>query len=535
MNRKERKINRNQSFLALGLLGASLAVTSCKESQEVKKPNILFAISDDQSFPHAGAYGCSWVKTPAFDRVAENGILFTNCYTPNAKCAPSRSILITGRNSWQLEAAGNHVSIFPKKFKSVFEAFEESATYFTGYTGKGVEPVDSQGRLLTGKGYNSVAVKNPLGKQISKTDYAANFEQFIMEKPNDKPFLFWFGCFEPHRAYDYGIGIEKGNKQTDEIDKVPGFWPDNDVVRTDMLDYAFEIEYFDKHLGRMLAHLEEIGELNNTVVIITSDNGMPFPRCKGIQYEYSNHLPLAIMWPDGLKNPGRVVTDYVNFTDMAPTFLDLAGFENAESVGMQPVQGESLLSIMKSEKSGRVNPERDFVLLGQERHDVGRPNDVGYPVRSVLREGILYIHNFEPGRWPMCNPETGYLNTDGSPTKTAILEMRRNGESTHYWDLCFAKNDSEELYNVKEDPECLNNLINLPEYASTILELRELLFSELKAQNDPRMFGNGAIFDSYPYAQESHRNFYERYMNGEITEFITKWVNPGDFEKAPLD
>ncbi len=94
-----------------------------------------------------------------------------------------------------------------------------------------------------------------------------------------------------------------------------------DTIRTDMLDYAFEIEYFDSHLQKMLQKLEEIGELENTIVIVTADNGMPFPRIKGQVYEYSNHLPLAIMWPDGIKNPGRVVNDFVNFIDFAPTLF----------------------------------------------------------------------------------------------------------------------------------------------------------------------------------------------------------------------
>ena len=99
---------------------------------------------------------------------------------------------------------------------------------------------------------------------------------------------------------------------------------EEDSIRLDILDYAFEIEWFDRHLQKMLTLLEEQGELENTVVIVTSDNGMPFPRIKGQVYEYSNHLPLAIMWKDGIRNPGRSVDDFVNFIDFAPTFLELA-------------------------------------------------------------------------------------------------------------------------------------------------------------------------------------------------------------------
>jgi N-sulfoglucosamine sulfohydrolase len=513
-------------FILLGLVG-----TSCVPAEnKIDSPNILFAIADDQSFPHAGAYGCEWVNTPAFDRVAEQGLLFTNCYTPNAKCAPSRSAIITGRNSWQLEAAGNHVCIFPEKFNSICEVLDRQTNYFVGFTGKGVEPVDPQGRFLSGKPFNDIHL-TPAGKGISNKDYAENFKKFMEEKPEGEPFFFWYGGHEPHRAYQYGIGVEKGGKSVSEIDKVPGFWPDNEVVRNDMLDYAFEIEHFDNHLGKMIKYLEETGELDNTIIIVTADNGMPFPRCKGIEYEYSNHLPLAIMWPKGIEKPGRKISDYISFIDFVPTFIDLTGIINPD---MQPVQGQSLVPIFKSEKDGQVIPERNYVLLGQERHDVGRPNDEGYPVRSILKNDLLYIHNFKPDRWPMCNPETGYLNTDGSPTKTQILDLRRNNDDWYYWNLCFAKHGSEELYNVKEDPECLNNLIENPNYQEVKSVLKEQLFSELKEQKDPRMFGEGDVFDHYPYAREDVRNFYNRYMNGEITRFVTPWINKSDYEKEPL-
>ena len=191
-----------------------------------------------------------------------------------------------------------------------------------------------------------------------------------------------------------------------------------------MLDYAYEIEYFDSHLQKMLKKLEETGELENTIVVVTADNGMPFPRIKGQVYEYSNHLPLAIMWPNGIKKPGRVVNDFVNFIDFAPTFLELAGL-TVDKAGMQPVSGLSLTDIFYSDKEGTVNPDRNFELVGKERHDVGRPNDEGYPVRGILKDGYLYLRNFKPDRWPAGNPETGYLNCDGSPTKTYILNTRR--------------------------------------------------------------------------------------------------------------
>lgn len=540
---KNKKVHREKTvpeiFLHSGMTLCIVCVcfllkVSCVQPRDIPKPNILFAISDDQSFPHTGAYGSKWVNTPAFDRIADQGILFMNCYTPNAKCAPSRSSIITGRYSWQLEEAGNHVCYFPEKFKSFYEVLEEQTEYFTGYTGKGVGPVTAPGRELTGKSYDGI-VTDPPGEGISNKDYAANFKRFLDEKPEGKPFFFWYGAHEPHRSYQFRIGIKNAGKSTSQIENVPGFWPDNDTVRTDMLDYAFEIEHFDSHLERILHSLEENGELDNTLIVVTSDNGMPFPRCKGAQYEYSNHMPLAIMWADGISNPGRVIDDYISFIDFAPTFLELAGVHDPENAGMEPIQGKSITGIFRSEKEGQVIPDRDYILLGQERHDVGRPDDVGFPIRSIIKNGFLYIHNFEPDLWPMCNPETGYLNTDGSPTKTNILEMNRRGTERSFWELCFGKRGSEELYNIELDPECLENLVDITEYADLSIEMKEQLFSELKEQGDPRMYENGHVFDEYPYAQEQHRDFYNRYMRGEIKEHSTKWVNESDFETVVFD
>ena len=299
-----------------------------------------------------------------------------------------------------------------------------------------------------------------------------------------------------------------------------------------MLDYAFEIEHFDDHLGRMLDELEKRNLLDNTLIIVTADNGMPFPRVKGQKYEMSNHLPFAAMWPKGIKNPGRVVDDFVNFIDIAPTFLDVAGL-NTKKAGMQPVSGKSLTDIFNSPKSGRVISSRDHVLIGKERHDIGRPHDWGYPVRGIITETHLYIENFEPTRWPAGNPETGYLNTDGSPTKTSILNMRRSGQDTRYWQLNFGKRPPIEFYDISKDPDCVNNLVENRELYDKQKELKERLYSRLKNQKDPRMFGKGHIFDDYIYSGDSTRGFYERFTSGE--KMKAGWVNPTDFEPEPLD
>lgn len=519
-------------FLGRLLAGLLLASVLCVRAAA---PNILFCIADDWSYGHAGAYGCKWVKTPGFDRVAQQGILFTHAYTPNAKCAPSRACILTGRNSWQLKAAGNHWCYFPLEFKTYAEALAEHG-YFVGMTAKGWAPGvanDAQGkpRLMAGKPFNARKAKPPT-TGISNNDYAGNFEDFLNAAPKDQPWCFWYGGTEPHREYEYGSGAAKGGKKISDLDRVPGYWPDNEVVRNDLLDYALEVEHFDKHLLRMLNELEKRGLLDNTIVLVTSDNGMPFPRVKGNEYDYSNHLPLAVLWKKGIRAPGRVVDDFVSFIDFAPTFMEVAGVAWS-ATGMAPAAGRSLTEIFNSDKAGRVIAARDHVIIGRERHDVGNPHDVGYPIRGIVKDNKIYLENFEPTRWPANNPETGYLNCDGSPTKTEALKTRLIPAQKKYWDLCFGKRPGEEFYDLAKDPDCLNNLAASAESAGERKQMKEQLYRELKAQEDPRMFGQGAIFDSYPYADPSGKDFYERYMKGEKPK--AGWVNPSDFEKGPIE
>ena len=516
------------------LLGSLVLFASLASAAE-PRPNILFAVADDWSCGHAGAYGCKWVKTPAFDRVAREGVLFANAYTPNAKCAPSRACILTGRNSWQLKAACNHVCFFPPEFKTYAEALPEHG-YFVGMTAKGWAPgvandANGKPRAMAGKRFDKRTAPPPTS-EISRNDYAANFADFLDAAPQGQPWCFWYGSTEPHRPYEYGSGTAKGGKKLSDLDRVPGCWPDNDTVRNDLLDYAFEVEHFDRHLGRMLAELEKRGALDNTLVVVTSDNGMPFPRAKGNEYEVSNHMPLAAMWKRGIRAPGRVVTDFVSFIDFAPTFIEVAGVPWART-GMAPATGRSLTDIFRSEKSGRVNPSRDHVLLGQERHDTGRPHDWGYPIRSLVTDGWIYLRNFEPARWPAGNPEAGYLNTDGGATKTVILDAHRRDAADRHWALCFGRRAAEELYDLKNDPDCLKNLAADARQQARKARFQQQLFDELKSQDDPRMSGNGGVFEAEPYAHPAQRNFYERYMKGE--KLKAGWVNESDFEKAPLD
>jgi N-sulfoglucosamine sulfohydrolase len=529
-------MNRVQTLSALFVLLGGYAALHCSPwaraaETNTARPNILFAIADDWSV-HAGVYGTPWVKTPAFDRVAREGLLFRNAYTPMAKCAPSRAIVLTGRHLWQNEQAGNHMAHFPAKLKSWPEVLMERG-WHVGITGKGWGPgiandADGNPRRITGVPYNRHKATPP-ARAISNNDYAANFAEFLDAAPQDAPWCFWYGATEPHRGYEFQVGVNKGGKRLEDIDRVPAYWPDHEIVRHDMLDYAFEVEHVDNHLARMIAELEQRGLLNDTLIIVTSDHGMPFPRVKGYAYHDSNHVPLALRWPGGVNAPGRVIDDFVDFTDIAPTILDLAGIA-AGSSGMQPITGRSWREILESDQAGRIVPERDHVLIGKERTDVGRPHDWGYPIRGIVTATDLYLRNYEPTRWPAGNPETGYLDTDGSPTKSLILERGRQDRADRFWQLNFGMRPVEELYDLTADADCVQNLAADPAYAERVRMLRARMEAALRSQDDPRMFGLGHVFDEYK--PTGGAGFYERFHRGEKPP--AGWVNETDFEKQAI-
>ncbi len=494
-------------FWVTGILTLLVGVPGLM-AQKKKRPNILFAIADDQSYPHASAYGQLTFHTPVFDSIAREGILFTNAFVAAPQCSPSRAAILTGRQIWQLEEAGTHASLFPKKFK-VFTDALETAGYKIGYTGKGWEPGNFKAggwtRNPVGPEFNSKVFGKTPTKGISKTDYAANFSDFLSQKPADEPFFFWYGSHEPHRNYEEGSGSAAGMTAKGLV--VPSFLPENDLVRNDMLDYGLEIEWFDKQLGKMLQMLAAAGELENTIVVITSDNGMPFPYAKANLQEYGVHVPLAIA---GRMVGGaqRVVNDMVSLIDLAPTFLDLAQVPHFDGI-----TGKTLMPILQSTKSGVIDHSRSYVLTGRERHSHARPDNLGYPARAIRTDQYLYIENFKPDRWPLGDPPPaikpsivgmtdmkpileGYEDIDDSPTKSFMI--RNQSVLPGLFQLGFAKRKADELYDIRKDPYCLDDLAAKPDMQKKVKELKGILERKLTEQSDPRMTGKGDIFESYP-------------------------------------
>lgn len=502
-----------------------------ERSIQDKRPNILFVISDDQSFPHTSFAGSTFVKTPAFDRVASEGIYFENCMAGSPGCAPSRSSIITGRHHWQNEQSGQHAAPWLKKYVPFVDLLVGNG-YTSGRTGKGVSPFqyardenDSLWRKTDAAGISHSNITYKAGDEedprpsnkVSNLNYFENFKFFMENVRGEDPFFFWYGATEPHRDYELD-SWKRTDKKLDEVN-VPGFFPDNELIRGDMLDYAVEIEWFDHHLDLMISYLEEIGELENTIIIVTSDNGMPFPRAKANSYEYGIHVPLAIRYPKNFPG-GRIVKDLISFSDLAPTILEIT---ETSSEGMLPITGKSIVPILESKKEGTVKPSNKYAFSGRERHSSSRYLNWGYPQRAVRSEEYLLIWNAKPDRWPAGAPQRikpgteeellpmygvdlegkyheswAFTDIDESPTKTFLIENWQSEDIQRYFGLAHDKRPEFELFNSKEDPENLTNLAGKEEYEKVEMELKAILMEELKKTGDPRVVGKDKeIFDSY--------------------------------------
>ncbi|NWK56648.1 sulfatase [Verrucomicrobiaceae bacterium N1E253] len=451
-----------------------------------ERPNILFCISDDQSWPHAGAYGSPEVKTPNFDTIAKNGALFHHCFAPSPSCAPTRASILTGRNIWQNQEAGVHGSLFPAKFP-VFTHLLEAGGYEVAYTGKGWGP----GRWNAG-GKNVARKRNPIGKRLTGKPghYAKAFKKFMSQHNRDQPFFFWFGSTDPHRPYS-NEAVDKGLQ--DREFKMPGFLPDGLPIRKDLAGYSYEIERFDRELGEFIQILKDAGEYENTLIIVTSDNGMPFPRAKMHCYELGTHVPFAVQWPKQM--PGnRTINDLISLVDLAPTFLDVAQLRRPSGL-----TGSSMLKILMSDQEGQVDASRVYVLTGKERHDPARQYNECYPIRTIRTHQYLYLRNFKPDRWPSGDPPSCLdLSWSDHLTRQYFDTLPENEGLKPYYDRAVNKRPLEEVYDIRKDPYCLHNLAGLPEYKEVCESLWAKLQEKLKEQKDPRVMGKGDCFETVP-------------------------------------
>ncbi len=449
-----------------------------------KRPNILFAISDDQGYPHTSANGSKFVKTPGFDRMAEEGVLFQNVYCAVPQCSPNRASILTGRYLWQNYEAGTHASLFPANLKVFTDNFIDGG-YHVGSTGKPWAPgqIDktnrSKNKNLIGKYYNAE----------DQSEYWKVFQKFLDERDNEEPFFFWYGTYDPHRPYKKGSGLASG-KRLEDVD-VPPYLPDNDIVRSDFLDYALMIERFDSNLVKMIGILEDMGELDNTLVIVTSDNGMPFPRAKGNAYDAGVRVPMAIRWGDQIP-AGHEITDLISHIDFAPTLL------NAANLPVYPdIEGESFLEILLNPDSKNRERHRESLFYGRERATSARPNNYGYPVRTIRTEKYELVWNMKPDRSP-----TGDRFDEAVAARDVIDEIIRlkdeNAQTLKMYKDALGQRPEFELHDMEADPSGLINLAYDPEFKEIFDSLFISLKEQLTENGDPRLHGRGDIWESYP-------------------------------------
>ncbi len=442
------------------------------------RPNILYCLADDWSWPHAGIYGDRVVHTPTFDRVSREGVRFNYCFSAAPSCTPSRAAMLTGQYPHRLEQGSCLWGFLPSKFP-VYPDLLAKAGYAVGSTRKGWGPGD-----FTAGGFT----RNPAGPSFK------TFAEFLKTVPDGKPFCFWFGSTDPHRPYEPGSGARSGLKSDHVV--IPPYWPDNDVSRSDVLDYYWKVERFDREVGELLQLLEKETRLENTIVVMTGDNGWPFPRCKANLYDGGTRQPLAVRWPAKVK-PGQVCDDFINLADLAPTFLEAAGLKPLPNM-----TGRSFFGLL----TGQEQPgSRNTVFLERERHANVRAGDLGYPIRAIRTRDFLYVRNLRPERWPAGDPQPykdpkfPFGDCDEGPTKNYILNHRTEPEVQTCYQLCFAKRPAEELYDLKKDPHQLHNVAGEREYAAAQDELRAQLNQWMKETADPRAIHDDDHWDTYPY------------------------------------
>jgi arylsulfatase A-like enzyme len=443
-------------------------------------PNIVVIMGDDWSWPHASILGDKTVKTPHFDRIAREGVLFENAFVSAPSCTPSRFAVASGQYHWRLGEGVNlggslagDVPVYPDLLSDF--------GYRTGFCRKGAEP-----------SRHAYRGTDPFGRRFK------DFAEFLDPKKSDQPFCFWYGAGEPHRPYEWQASLES-DLDLSSIE-VPPYLPDNDTTRTDLGDYYLKVQKLDLLAGEILRRLETAGELENTIIVMTGDNGMPFPRAKATLFDSGTRVPLAIRWGAGVKG-GRQISDFVNLTDLAPTLLEAAGLPVPEVM-----TGKSLLPILTSETSGQVERDRTHVLTGMERHVYPHPS------RAIRTENFLYIRNFSPEDWPTGIPKgappvfdfkktpwptmAGAFshNVDPGPTKQWMRfnESPQNAQS-------FDRKPVEELYDLRNDPDQLTNLLDIGEVPDAVEKHRKTLATqlanELRASGDPR------------YAEPNHTTF----------------------------
>jgi len=508
--------NRNVRILVLScVLLTPLAHGASAVS--AAKPNILLFLGDDWG-RNASCYrdparpGLNDViNTPNIDRLAHEGVLFRDAFMNVSSCAPSRGSLATGCYFWRLGKSAFHRAdpgwkkrTDPGMALPGFGNLLKSQGYFLGSAGKTLnvhwypaERIQFDAEKARYTQWVSKRTHRAAAEKEVETMFRNSIEQMLAKRQDDKPFCHIIGPTGTHRPFSKGSGKSFwGINPDDFIGKLPGFLPDVAEAREDMADTLGEVLATDIYIGWMVDELQKAGQLDNTLIVLTGDNGIGMPRAKAHVYDLGVRAPFIVYWPAGITKPGRVVDDFVSLVDLAPTFLDAAGTKPPSGM-----DGHSLLPLIESEKSGQVDSTRDFVVVGRERHrDNARSDRSPYPVRAIRTEDFLYVRNFKPERWPCGNPaESGFPgdpDPKGSGTISWLVAHKDDPQVAALFALHYGKRPAEELYDLHKDPDEIKNIASDPAYAEAKRVLSERLMKVLRESNDPRLTD---AFDRPPY------------------------------------
>lgn len=449
--------------------------------EELKRPNILILLADNWAWPHASAAGDPVVKTPNFDRVASEGVLFTNTYCQVPSCSPARAVLLTGQACHRLRDAANLWGSWPGSLWTYPELLEDEG-YAAGYEGKGWGP----GVIFQKSGARRN--RNPSGRKF------ASFAAFLDAIPEDQPFVYWMGSHNPHQPWTAQNEFFKGLDASKV--KVPAYLPDTPEIRKTILDYYAEVQQFDHEAGLLLDELAKRKLEENTLVIILGDNGWQTPRGLANVYDAGTRTPMAIRWP-GRGATGEKRDQFVSFEDIAPTLLEAAGLEKHKAM-----TGRSLLPLLKDQN---VPDWREAIYLERERHANVRDGDLSYPCRAIRTKSHLYVWNLEPERWPAGDPEMHFAvgpfgDVDNTKFKSYILEHRQDPQVAPFFDLGFAKRPEHELYDLSSDPDQVRNIAADPTNQKRVQSLQDRVKRWMKETGDPRFKNPGDdVFTNYQY------------------------------------
>jgi N-sulfoglucosamine sulfohydrolase len=529
------------------LTGLFVLLFCATGSSAADRPHIVMAFADDWG-QYASVYGrlapgglSDHVSTPNFDSVADEGVLFTRAFVSAPSCTPCRSSLLSGQHFWRCNrGAILQGAIWDRSIPS-YPLLLESDGYRIGHTYK----VWSPGSPANDPHGGAQRAFNQHGNQFNR------FSQFVSEKPDSEaakakllaevranirsfldadedqvldgegPICYWFGPTNTHRKWVAGSGKKLWGIDPDDLKgKLPPYLPDVHTVREDFADYLGEVAAFDAGLGVLIEELKRVGIYDQTILVVSGDHGIPgVTRGKCNLYDLGTKVPLAIRWPEGVSSPGRVIDDFVSLPDLAPTFLEAADVERPETM-----IARSLVPILKSGKSGWVDPERDAVFTGRERHvAAARTDNKPYPQRAIRTDQYLYIINFEPERWPMGtgpgmgapmtdmpsseslqeNTFAAFGDMDASPTKAWVVSHRR--EIPELFEFAVGRRPRYELYDVQADPHCMENLAKSIEHTDVREKLHQRLMNELVSTGDPRVSAD-VIFEKPPFTDAGNRS-----------------------------